>query len=102
MCDCYSVKCSNEFCETIIPVHIADYCTPRSNVEAYCELHLTPECNIFTVTEDDGTDELGYDIPNPQNVPYRVGFRIINKRKISKKSEKPFVSPNTSNWEQVS
>jgi len=38
MCDCYMAKCANCDCE--IPLHIADFCTPRENVIPYC-----PRCS---------------------------------------------------------
>jgi len=41
MCDCYSAECSGG-CGRLISIHIADFCTDRKNVEAYCH-KCTPE-----------------------------------------------------------
>ena len=34
MCDCYTEKCA--ICGCNISIHIADYCTSRDNITAYC------------------------------------------------------------------
>ncbi len=34
MCDCYTAKCAN--CKCDIPLHIADFCTPKDTVIPYC------------------------------------------------------------------
>jgi len=34
MCDCYTEKCT--ICGCKISIHIADYCTSRDNITAYC------------------------------------------------------------------
>ena len=34
MCDCYTAQC--ESCARAVEVHIADFCTARSNVHVYC------------------------------------------------------------------
>jgi len=38
MCDCFMPKC--HLCETRLPLHISDFCTPRENVEVYCPQHV--------------------------------------------------------------
>ena len=37
MCDCYETKCAGG-CGTSVSVHIADWCTKRDNVEAFCPI----------------------------------------------------------------
>ena len=40
MCDCYQHKC--EGCDNTISLHVADFCTKRSNIHVYCPLCLAP------------------------------------------------------------
>ena len=37
MCDCYEQRC--ETCDKMMSIHIADFCTDRTNVHPYC-----PKC----------------------------------------------------------
>lgn len=40
MCDCYCPKCL--FCDNKVSIHIADFCTPRENVDIIC-----PDCQTY-------------------------------------------------------
>ena len=39
MCDCCSLECSEPGCQRKVPVHIADFCTPRDTIEVRCSKH---------------------------------------------------------------
>lgn len=53
MCDCYWQKC--EQCDEMIPVHIADFCTPRENIEVFCGKHIPDKnCFVHTIIEPKG------------------------------------------------
>lgn len=76
MCDCYEQKC--EQCNEIIPVHIADFCTPRENLQVFCEKHLPDhDCFIHTVIEPKHDREFDY------KKGARFGFRIIDKTRFN-------------------
>ena len=38
MCDCFNPSC--HLCDRRLPLHIADFCTERENVEVYCAAHV--------------------------------------------------------------
>lgn len=40
MCDCYEQKCEIIKCTEAIPIHIADFNFPRSDVQVFCSKHL--------------------------------------------------------------
>ena len=40
MCDIFGLRCAHEGCEVGFPMHISDYCLPRSVIKrAFCEEH---------------------------------------------------------------
>ena len=41
MCDCYAHKCKE--CELMLPLHLGDFDTERSEIEVFCEKHLPEE-----------------------------------------------------------
>lgn len=56
MCDCYSAGC--EECGKAIPIHIADFCTDRENVKAWCPEHINyapinANTTRYTLTDDE-------------------------------------------------
>ena len=40
MCDCYASKCL--FCDNKISIHVADFCTPREDIDVIC-----PDCQTY-------------------------------------------------------
>lgn len=72
MCDCYEQKC--EQCAEMIPVHIADFCTPRENLQVFCQKHL-PESDCFIHTIIEGKQDREYDYKKGT----KFGFRILDK-----------------------
>ena len=51
MCDCYEAKC--EKCDTMIPIHIADYNYDREDVKVFCEKHIPKnDVSIFEITKE--------------------------------------------------
>lgn len=69
MCDCYSARCRR--CQTRLPVHLADFDTPRKEVAVYCAKHL-PKYNVrvFTLTEVDEDYPVGW----------KMGIRYLTPR----------------------
>lgn len=75
MCDCYTGECTNCGCD--IPLHIADFCTPKENVIPYCsrctkkivrgKLQPPPDCKVF-----DDVAEGWY----PRNFHLRKGSKV--------------------------
>ena len=71
MCDCYEQKC--EQCQQMIPVHIADFCTAKENLQVFCDQHLPEaDCFIYTVME---AKRDKYDFKKGT----KFGFRILDK-----------------------
>lgn len=72
MCNCFWQKCQQ--CDEMIPVHITDFCTPRGNLQVFCEKHLPDsDCFIHTVVEPKQDREYDY------KKGTKFGFRIVDK-----------------------
>lgn len=78
MCDCYEHKCDVITCNEKIPIHIADFNTPRENVLVYCTRHIPKNFigNIYKVTKTSGSHNL------PKG--YKIGIAIKNANLLSK------------------
>jgi hypothetical protein len=122
MCDCYEAKCSGEGCNIIIPIHIADFCTPRENIKAYCKKHVTKNCMVFELSK-------GYKEKSFWNTllsfpkGYKFGFEVLDTTKVEnfeknysinphdlyckdgkykiRGRKAPVVSPNIANWNWI-
>lgn len=107
MCDCYEQKCSEKGCNIIIPIHIADFCTPRENIKAYCKKHMPENCLVFLINDKNRRTVDGF----PKN--YKFGFEVLDTIKVNEFGTKhgidfklqkklhPVVSPNTPDWEWI-
>lgn len=71
MCDCYWAKC--QICDKEIPIHIADFNYPRTDVEAWCQSHIPngKGIEIFEMMED---EDRGEEIEFPKGMKF--GLRL--------------------------
>lgn len=92
MCDCYEQKC--EACDEMILVHIADFCTPRENLQVFCQAHLPDnDCFIHTVIDP---KEDRYDYKKGT----KFGFRILDKTRFNYGDYEPYegCDPELAKW----
>jgi hypothetical protein len=87
MCDCYTAKC--KICETLLPLHLGDYETGRTEIEVFCEKHLPNiDCRIFTLTENEDVYPIGW----------QMGIRALTD---NAREYKDYNHPNlAADWEE--
>jgi len=69
VCDCYEALCEHEGCKKRIPIHIADFCTDRKNVKAWCTKHIKEASIKATV----------YDLIDEEYDLEKVAILILDK-----------------------
>jgi len=58
VCDCYDAECSYPGCSILMPVHIADFCMERDEIEVFCWNHLPePGPNVIVYRADQNIGE---------------------------------------------
>ena len=77
MCDCYELKC--EFCDTMISVHVADFCVGRHTVHGCCPACLKKlACGVLN--EHDQGSVCGGAFPCAVEASSQITVAASNKR----------------------